>query len=252
MNAAIVYPWNEMNALIGEEIDEFRKINSGIHIGLLATNRGGKTTLVTGANQGNGLLSHFEDVLVIDSTGDPGFIKDYGKPIQKYSGIHGHRRLSVSSANPQSRSSIIRAISKAKSQGSITIYVDELRQLVDPKFFGLLPMLEDVWLFGAKHNVSLIAGTQAPRWIPGAFYDQSKMCFVSKMRDARTRKRLGEIGGGGVDGKLLDSIVANLERYQFAHIGIDGDISISKFELNKSKPKEPEKKNSIKVKRGST
>lgn len=239
--------WRQMNLRIGEQISEFRDIQSGMHIGLLATTRGGKTTLVTGANQGNGLLSHFEDALVIDSTGDPGYIKDYGKPYPKYGGIHGHRRLSVSSMDSKSREKIFRAIRKAKSQGNIAIYVDELRQIVDGKYFDLGKLLDEQWLFAAKHGVSLIAGTQAPRWLPGAFYDQSKMAFVFGIRDIRTRKRLVEIGGGSVDGRELDSVISTLKRYQFCHIGIDGELCVSKFEIRKPKEeKEPNRKNEIK------
>src|SRR5215469_17803686 len=135
--------WHKMNQVIGEQVQEFRDIRSGVHIGLLATTRGGKTTLVTGANQGNGILSHFENALVVDSTGDPGYIKDYGKPLQRYGGIHGHRRLSVSSMDSKSRDRIVRAIRKARSQGNIAIYIDELRQIVDNKYFGLEKLLDE-------------------------------------------------------------------------------------------------------------
>jgi hypothetical protein len=33
-------PWDEMDSLIAEEIEEFRKIKSGVHIALLGTTRG--------------------------------------------------------------------------------------------------------------------------------------------------------------------------------------------------------------------
>ncbi len=71
-------PWNECDALIRESVREYQKMRSGIHISMLATTRSGKTTLATGGgNPARGILSHFENVLVLDTTGDPGNISRY-------------------------------------------------------------------------------------------------------------------------------------------------------------------------------
>lgn len=227
-----------MDLLIGEQIAEFRKINSGIHIALLGTTRGGKTTLATGGgNPERGLLAHFEDVLVIDSTSDPGPISRYGKPLNKYGGIHGHRRLTITDMSMKSKQSIHKAISRAVRQGNIAIYADELRQLTDKKFFGLGPLFDHLWLFTAKRGVSVIGGTQAPRWLPSAFYDQSKMHFIFGIRDKRSRDRLSEISG---DIDTLRTIIPTLGQWEFAHVGIHGDISVSKFSI-KPPPKRNEK-----------
>lgn len=227
-----VLHWNVLQDQVASEINEFRKINSGIHIAMMGTTRGGKTTLATGGKSGNGLLSHFEDVLVIDSTGDPGFISEYGKPLNRYGGIHGHRRLTVSDMSAASREKIAKTIGRAVRQGNIAIYADEVRQLTDKKFFGLGPLFDHIWLFTAKRGVSLIGGSQAPRWLPSAFYDQSKMHFIFGIRDIRARKRMYEISG---DIDTLEPIVPTLPRYWFAYVGLDGDVSVSKFELNSRK-----------------
>lgn len=229
-----VLSWSDMDALFGEHLNEFHKINSGMHVALLGTTRGGKTTLATGGASGRGILSHWEDCLVLDSTGDPGTIKDYGKPVTKFGAIRGHRRLSVNSMSDKNRELIYKYMNRAVAQGNIAIYADELRQLSDKKFFGLEPILNHTWLFTAKRGVSLVAGSQAPRWLPSSFYDQSKTHFIFGMRDRRAMKRLAEISG---DVDTLEMVIPNLQRFQFAYVGMDGEVSISKFE-EPPKPKQ--------------
>lgn len=224
-----------MDALFSEHLLEFQKIRSGMHVALLGTTRGGKTTLATGGKSGMGILHHWENCLVLDSTGDPGTIKDYGKPVQKFGAIRGHRRLSVSDMSDKSRQLIYRYMNRAVAQGDIAIYADELRQLTDKRFFGLESVLNHTWLFTAKRGVSLIAGSQAPRWLPSSFYDQSKTHFIFGMRDRRAMKRLAEISG---DVDTLELVIPRLERFQFAYVGMDGEVSISKFvEPPKPKPR---------------
>ena len=232
--------WPEMDALFASEVNEFQSIHSGMHVAMLGTTRGGKTTLATGGgNPERGILRHWEDVLVLDTTGDPGAISQYGKPVNRFKGIHGHQRLTVGDMQPKSKELLHKWIQKAVNQGHVAIYVDELRQITDAKYFGLGPVMDYLWLFCAKKDVSVIGGTQAPRWIPGAFYDQSKVHFIFHIRDDRSMKRLSEISG---DTATMKTVIPNLARWEFAHVGLDGDVSTSKFELRKKPEKPPEKK----------
>lgn len=228
------FPWPQLDSLIKDQITEFAEINSGIHIAMLATTRGGKTTLATGGSStpGKGILGNFENVLVLDTTSDPGVIHDYGKPVQKYRGrIEGHRRLTVGDMKIETKRKVHGYMQKAIKQGNVAIYADEVRQLADRKFFGLGPMLDHIWLFGAKHGVSLIGGSQAPRWLPSSFYDQSKMHFIFGMRDRRAMKRLAEISG---DVDELERTIPNLDRFHFAHVGIDGEVRTSVYNLTRN------------------
>lgn len=226
-----IIPWPELDIMISEAVNEFRKINSGVHMSMLATTRGGKTTLATGAGKiGHGILGHFEDVLVIDSTADPGPITNYGKPVNKFKAIRGHQRLTVGSMTTESREKIVKWINKAVKQKNVAIYVDEIRQLSDKKFFGLEPLLTHIWLFGAKQGTSLIGGTQAPIWVPSPFYDQAKLHFLFGIRDERRMKRLSEIGG---DTETLRAVLPTLKKYEFAYVDLEGDVWISKFTLPK-------------------
>lgn len=226
-----------MDSLIAEQVQEYQRIRSGIHVSMIGTTRGGKTTLATGNGDRNrGLLRHFEDALILDTTGDPGSISEYGKPLNRVGAIHGHRRLTVTDMTTKSKEKVHKAIQKAVRQGHIAIYADEVRQLADKKYFGLGPTLDYLWLFTAKKGVSLIGGTQAPLFVPGAFYDQAKMHFLFHIRDEYRMKRLAEIGG---DTKLLKQVIPQLERFEFAHVTMDGEVYISKFDL---KPQRQQKR----------
>ena len=226
-----------MDSMFRENLSSFAEIQSGMHVALLGTTRGGKTTLATGGKSGKGLLRHWENALILDSTGDPGAIAEYGKPLNRRGYIKGHMRLTVNSANQESREKIHRAIGRALSQGNIVIYADEVRQLADRRFFNLQSTLEHVWLFGAKKGVSLMGGTQAPRWIPSPLYDQSKTHFIFGMRDRRAMKRLAEISG---DVDTLEAVIPSLQRYEFACVDMFGDVTVSKFEM--PPPPSPEQK----------
>lgn len=206
---------------------------------MLGTTRGGKTTLATGGPTGNGILRHFEHALLIDSTGDPGFISEYGKPLAKYGSIKGHRRLSVTDMGSASRIKIHKAVGKAVAQGNIAIYFDEIRQISDKEYFDLKKLVDYLYLFCAKRGVSVVGGTQAPRWIPSSVYDQSKIQCIFGMRDERVMKRLAEIAGD----RNVRTVIPNLGLYEFAMIQTDGSMIVSKFEIPKSAPKvQPEKK----------
>jgi hypothetical protein len=213
--------WFESRQKILDGINLYRHDDgSGCHIALLGTTRGGKTTLAK-----NAILPLFEDVLVIDSSDDRG-LKGYGKPLNKYGAIHGLRRLTVTDMSPESKRKIHGAMARALKQGDIAIYADEVRQLTDPRFFGLTGAMEHLWLFGAKRGVSLIGGTQAPRWVPSSFYEQSKMHIIFGIRDERAKKRLAEISG---DIDTLKLVIPTLKRYEFALVDSDGEVSISKY-----------------------
>lgn len=243
-----ILSWPDMDALFGDNVRHYRKMNSGIHVAMLGTTRGGKTTLATGgvSEPGNGLLAHFDDVLVIDSTGDPGSIHDYGNPVQRFGAIRGHRRLTVTRMTPKTRALIYKYVNRAVGQRGVAIYADEVRQLAEKKFFNLGEALDHIWLFEAKKGTSLIGGSQAPRWLPGSFYDQSKSHFIFGMRDRRAMKRLAEISG---DVDTLEVVIPNLnmQNWEFANVDINGEVRLSRYELPKEPTKLTEKERSLTV-----
>jgi hypothetical protein len=193
------------------------------HVAIMAPTGGGKTVLAL-----EGILPHFPNALILDTTGDPNPpMSNYGEPLKKRGPIEGHRRLTVSSLTNESKAKIHKAMEKAFAQGDIAIYCDEVRQLADKRYFGMQPNLEYLWLFGRKRGVSVIGATQAPRFVPSALYDQSRMHFIFRIRDKRAQKRLSEISG---DVDTLDAITPNLEQYEFAYVNPLGDVVRSMFQ----------------------
>lgn len=205
-------PWVDLTASLKTDIQP------GYHMGLICPTRGGKTTLALG-----GLLPHFENVLVIDSTADPKPpMLDWGKPIGRWDkNLEGHRRLTTTDMTGESADKIHGVLSRAFRQGDIAIYLDEIRQMADKKFLGLGAVLDHLWLFGGKRNITVIGATQAPRWVPSSFYDQSRMHFLFRIRDDRAMKRLAEIGG---DYNSLKDLIPTLDKYEFAYVNPDGDV----------------------------
>lgn len=216
-------PWKDLLPEIRNDLTS--DLTRGNHFVALAPTGQGKTTLAT-----LGLVPMFEnvaDVLILDSTADPK-LKNIGKPYQKYGKIKGVRRLTVSDISRETALKIHKALARAYKQGEIVVLVDEIRHLTDKQFFGLKADAEEFLLFSRKRRAIMGGLTQAPRWIPSAFYDQPKLHFIFKIRDKRAMLRLAEIGG---DYDRLKEIVPTLGRYEFAYVNPDGDVTTSRFDL---------------------
>lgn len=213
-------PWKGFQSVLQ------KNLKPGKHVALLAPNGGGKTTLAV-----LGIFPHYENLLVVDSTADPNPpLFEYGEPLKRYGAIEGHRRLTVTDLTGKSREKIYNAIQKAFNQGNTAIYIDEVRQVGEKKYFGLEAQLKYIWLFGRKRGVTLIGSSQAPRFLPSEFYDQSKCHFLFKIRDRRAMKRIAEISG---DVDTLEKVLPALdhENYEFAFVDLAGDVHRSIMEL---------------------
>lgn len=227
---SIETPWADLRPLIKDELTG--DLRRGNHILIAAPTGQGKTTLGT-----KGILPMFHnvaDILVIDSTADPK-LSDYGKPFPKYGKIKGLRRLTVGDISPASTLKIHKAMNRAYKQGECIVFIDEIRHIVDPQMLNLKAAAESMLLFSRKRGNIVVGLTQAPRWIPSAFYDQSRLQFIFKIRDKRTMIRLAEIGG---DTEALKRIVPTLGKFEFAYVNSDGDVTTSKFDLPKAGPTE--------------
>lgn len=215
--------WKDLAPIIQEELTA--DLERGNHFSLIAPTGQGKTTLVT-----RGIIPMFDnvaDVLLIDSTADPK-LSNYGKPYPKFGRIKGVRRLTLNSLRMDSVEKVRKALERAYKQGEVVVVFDEVRHICDKKYLGLQGAAESLWLFSRKRR-NIVGGlTQAPRYVPSAFYDQSKLHFIFKIRDRRAMLRLAEIGG---DYDAIKEIAPTLGQYEFAYVNGAGDVITSKFDL---------------------
>lgn len=224
-------PWRNLRELVKQELAG--DLTRGHHVAVIAPTSGGKTTLVT-----KGLLPMLQgtaDILVLDTSADPK-LHNYGQPYSRYGKIKGLRRLTVNDLSAESTTKIHKAMSKAYKQGNCVIVFDEVRQITDKKYLGLQSAAESLWLFSRKRENLVIGLTQAPRYVPSAFYDQSQLHFIFRIRDKRALLRLAEIGG---DYDTLKTVLPTLAKYEFAHVNSDGDVTTSMFELPRERAEQP-------------
>jgi len=223
-------PWPIMRRQLAKDLKPGSR-DSATHVAILAPTRQGKTTLAM-----KGLLPIYTragiPVLIIDSTGDPKLAK-VGERLPKVGKLTEVHAVHVNDLSHDSKLKIHQALSRAYKQGDVLIYADEVRQLADKSFFGLGAALDNIWIFGGKRGVTMIGSTQAPRYVPSNFYDQSQAHFLFKIRDLRARRRLAEIGG---DTQLIMETAADLPKYHWAYVNPDGEVVVSKMDLPKNTP----------------
>jgi hypothetical protein len=176
------------------------------HHSIFGQNGSGKTHLIV-----YGLLPLCEDdkVLIIDNKGDDKVLNDSGaRPIRSLptelkrvtfddgKPRSAWYRLVVHDEHAKAQDQVGRALERVYREGSWIVVLDETRAISDPRSpgLGLQPQLDRLWLRGRSRNISVIAATQAPRWVPSSFYDQCQFAWCSRIRDERAHQRVMEIG----------------------------------------------------------
>lgn len=173
--------------------------------------------------------------LIIDVKGDDETLKDVGKPIREVPRSDPFfrkrsrpdtlwYRLVVSDDWAKARAQVRDALAQVYKQGDWTVYLDETRNLTDPKVpsLNLRNYVEQIWLRGRSRGVELVSMTQAPRWVPSSFYDQPSFVWIGRINDERAHQRLREIGGLK-RGHL--GLIQNLQKREFLVIGDGGDYT---------------------------
>jgi hypothetical protein len=148
------------------------------------------------------------NVLTIDNKGgDETLLGMCGRPVKSLPGrtrkLSSERRpkenwyhLIVADQRAEAREQVANALDQVYREGDWTVVIDETRAVSDPRSpgLGLQPLLDRLWLRGRSRGINVIAGTQAPRWVPTSFYDQCNFVWCSRIRDQRAHQRVMEIG----------------------------------------------------------
>lgn len=96
---------------------------------------------------------------------------------------------------------------RRKGPGAWTIYVDETRIMADN--LKLAEHVKTLLILGRSKGITVVAGSQSPRFLPSEVYDQPTWHAIGPIRDQRTQLRLAEIGG---DTDMIRAVLPTLER----------------------------------------
>ena len=237
-------PWEEVKF---EVFKRWRPLNSPHH-SIISLSGGGKSYLAT-----RGLLPMrgWRKTLIIDNKGDDETLRDVGKRVRQLPkkdslwsrdreqpDRHWYR-LMVYEDWGKAREQVKDALAHCYRQGNWTIFVDETRNLTDPRVpsLNLRNYVEQIWLRGRSRGVEMVSMTQAPRWVPSSFYDQPSFVWIGRINDERAHQRLREIGGLRRDHL---GVIQRLQKREFLVVGDGGDyLAITRIpDLSKQPAKE--------------
>lgn len=204
----------------------------GQHATVIGTTGRGKTTL------GRKLITlpRRRAVVILDAKGGakslqlPGFVRvtkwppdiSHGQKIRLAPPMNSYRDV------PEMRKQFHECLDYVLGVGRWTVYIDELRPVVEPRKLNLGEPVESLLILGRERQATVITGTQAPRWIPRAAYDQATHLFLFKILDKKAQQRLSEIGG---DTEVIEAVVKNLGDHEFLYVNaVNGDMYVSQVE----------------------
>lgn len=215
-------PWEEW-PIVANRVNRLWDPENTPHHSIIGLTGSGKSYLAI-----NGILKNMckrDRVLIIDSKGDDPLVSSTGqgcKEIPRLPWGNPRRRedydswwrLDVKGTREQKREQVRKALARVYSDGNWVVFLDELRDISDPKppNLNLAPWVIEIYRKGRSKRISLIGATQSPRWVPAEFYDQASFAWIGRIADEQRQKRLVEIGGMG---KQYFPVIASLQRRQW-------------------------------------
>jgi len=202
------------------------------HHSIVSLSGGGKSYLAT-----RGLLPMrgWQRALIIDNKGDDETLREVGREVRelprndpwyrsKDEPDHSWYRLKVNDDWGKAREQVKKALAHVYHQGNWTVFIDETRNLTDPKLpsLNLRSYVEQLWLRGRSRGVEVVSMTQGPRWVPSSFYDQPSFVWIGRINDERAHQRLREIGGLR---RAHLGVIQQLKRREFLVVGDGGDYT---------------------------
>lgn len=126
------------------------------------------------------------------------------------------------------REVFLRAIDSIFRMGAWCTYFDEVVYLAET--LNLDDELKFLLNQGRSDNISVVAATQRPAFIPLAFYDMATHLFLWKYNDARNVARVAELTGTAAP--VVRQEVMELPKYEFIYINKDTGLRLrSKVEV---------------------
>lgn len=231
----LLVPWEEWPT-VQHRVNQLWDPENTPHHSIIGLTGSGKSFLGI-----NGILKPmcvWDRVLIIDSKRDDPLVSTVGRPIKdipKKTWANTRRREPfdqwfrlevIDGLGPVKRrekqAQVHKALERVYKDGDWVVYIDEIRDLTDPKppNLGLAPWVDEIYRKGRSKRVSIIAATQAPRWVPASFYDQASFAWIGRLADEQKQKRLLEIGGMG---KQYFGDISSLQRRQWLLAADNGE-----------------------------
>ena len=114
------------------------------------------------------------------------------------------------------------ALEDVFKRGGWCLVFDELHYLADTHFLNLSDAIAILFHMGRSNNVSLMALTQRPAWIPKIIYSSVSHAYVARTKDNADLKRLSDLAG--IDTKKIAQAVSELpSRHDFLYVNPMGD-----------------------------
>lgn len=223
--------WDEVSA----QLDVKWIPKEAPHHSVIGLTGSGKSYLVT---RGLMPMIAYDRALIIDVKGDDPTLAGYGKVVKAHPhqlvtrGVERKKkrvvgdnwyRLRVSSSRAEGREQVKKALAQVYKEGRWFVIVDETRYLTDPRdpSLGVRSFVEQLWMRGRSKEVSLVAMTQSPKWVPSSFYDQPSFVWIGRVNDEDAQKRLREVGGLS---KAHLPVIASLKKREFLLVAEGGDF----------------------------
>jgi hypothetical protein len=202
--APVSIPTREWKEVI-ERVNRLWQPKFAPHHSIVGQNGAGKSHLII-----HGLLPlcQHDNVAIFDNKGDDPVLAAAGgrtvrhlpsrirRTLDNDNPKDGWYRIVVYDETHRAQEQVGNALDRIYSEGNWIVVLDETRAISDPRSpgLGLQPLLDRMWLRGRSRGISVLASTQAPRWVPSSFYDQCQFVWTSRIRDERAHQRIMEIG----------------------------------------------------------
>jgi energy-coupling factor transporter ATP-binding protein EcfA2 len=221
--------------------DEYFRPLPGEHITLIGRTGRGKTTLAT-----RGILPLFRYVIVIGTkefddsypylesrnfylTEDPRFNPRRHPKILFRPGPFTLSR----EGQKEQMAKIAAALETIYAEGGWALYLDEVAYSSEA---GLALPLETLWRVGRSKQITMIASTQNPVWIPRVAFDQVSHLFLWRQVERQRVERIAEMAGDLAP--VVRGTLPKLPEYQFLYINTtDGSYARSIYPLRAAKVK---------------
>lgn len=223
-------PWEDWST-VATRVNQLWDPENTPHHSIIGLTGSGKSFLGI-----NGILKPMcamDRVLIIDSKGDDKLVSNTGQgvtEIPRFTWGNTRRRepfdswwrINVSDDRAKAQRQVYKALDRVYSEGNWVVFLDEIRDLTDPKppNLGLSSWVDRIYRKGRSKHISLVACTQAPRWVPASFYDQASFAWIGRLADEQKQKRLLEIGGMG---KQFFPAIAGLQRREWLLAADNGE-----------------------------